>query len=247
MKRNSLLIAMLFVTLIAGAQSINLHMNNGEVIKYNSAEVDYIDFTESSDVIAYTSCPDNHHPHLINLGLPSGTKWACCNVGASKPEEYGSYFAWGETLTKSTYNWITYVHCDGSEETYHDIGKDIAGTQYDAATSNWGSPWAMPCLEQVNELKDKCTSEWTTENGVNGRRFIGHNGASVFFPAAGCLWDNDQSIVIEGAGWGGRYWLSTLFDLDSNLACFLSIYSGGENTSSDIRCLGLSVRPVCKK
>ena len=54
-----------------------------------------------------------------------------------------------------------------------------------------GSLWAMPCLEQVNELKDKCTSEWTTENGVNGRRFIGHNGASVFFPAAGCLWDND--------------------------------------------------------
>ena len=72
MKRNSLLVATLFVTLIAGAQSINLHMNNGEVIKYNSAEVDYIDFTESSDVIAYTSCPDNHHPHLINLGLPSG-------------------------------------------------------------------------------------------------------------------------------------------------------------------------------
>ena len=151
----------------------------------------YLRERSSGDIPSYTSCPDSHHPHLIDLGLPSGTKWACCNVGAEKPEDYGGYFAWGETTEKSSYNWSTYVHCDGSSSTCHDIGKDIAGTQYDAATANWGSPWVMPSLDQMNELKNNCTSEWTTENGVNGRRFTGPNGASIFLPAAGHRWYDD--------------------------------------------------------
>lgn len=80
---------------------------------------------ETPEEKAYTTCPDDHHPHLIDLGLPSGTKWACCNVGANTPEGYGNYYAWGETQTKDEYNWSNYIHCDGSMETCHDIGSDI--------------------------------------------------------------------------------------------------------------------------
>ena len=195
------------------------------------------------DIVAYTSCPDNHHPHLIDLGLPSGTKWACCNVGAQKPEDYGGYYAWGETTEKSRYYWDTYIHCNGSEETCHDIGKDIAGTQYDAATANWGSPWVIPNLEQMEELKNSSTSEWTTENGVNGRRFTGPNGASIFLPAAGYRWKDD----LRYAGSYGDYWSSTLYESDTRRAWELFFYSGGVNTSSSgIRSWGQSVRPVRK-
>ena len=121
----------------------------------------------------YTSCPDGNHPHIIDLGLPSGTKWACCNVGASKPEDYGSYYAWGETKTKEVYNWDTnqygYNNDDGDYSHLVNIGSDIAGTEYDAATANWKAPWRMPTIDQCRELLDNCTSEWTTQNDVNGR------------------------------------------------------------------------------
>ena len=192
------------------------------------------------DVIAYTSCPDSHHPHLIDLGLPSGTKWACCNVGASKPEDYGGYFAWGEITEKSTYTSDNYL--DGKGTSY-DIGKDIAGTQYDAATANWGSPWVMPSLDQMNELKNNCTSEWTTENGVNGRRFTGSNGASIFLPAAGCRWGDE----LHYAGSYGYCWSSTLSESNTNVAWYLYFYSGNVSTSNYYgRFRGRSVRPVRK-
>ena len=194
------------------------------------------------DVVAYTSCPDSHHPHLIDLGLPSGTKWACCNVGAQKPEDYGGYFAWGETTEKSRYYWDTYIHCDGSSSTCHDIGKDIAGTQYDAATANWGSPWVMPSLDQMEELKNNCTSEWTTENGVKGRRFTGPNGASIFLPAAGYRWRDDLNY----AGSNGYYWSSTLYESDTYCAYELYFNSGRVGTGYDLRYYGPSVRPVRK-
>ena len=194
------------------------------------------------DIVAYTSCPDAHHPHLIDLGLPSGTKWACCNVGAEKPEDYGGYFAWGETAEKTRYYWDTYTHCDGSRETCHDIGKDIAGTQYDAATANWGSPWVMPNKEQMEELINSCTSEWTTENGVNGRRFTGPNGASIFLPAAGWRWEDD----LDNAGSYGYYWSSTLYESNTYYAWYLSFYSGYVYMNKFYRYDGQSVRPVLK-
>ena len=187
------------------------------------------------DIVAYTSCPDSHHPHLIDLGLPSGTKWACCNVGAEKPEDYGGYFAWGETAEKSSYT--TYNYLD--EE---DIGKDIAGTQYDAATVNWGSPWVMPSKEQMKELKNNCTKEWTTENGVNGRRFTGPNGASVFLPAAGNRWDDD----LDNAGSDGLYWSSTLDESYTSDAWNLYFVSGDMGVLPNYRNSGQSVRPVRK-
>ncbi len=179
----------------------------------------------------FTRCPDDNHPHLIDLGLPSGTKWACCNVDASKPEDYGGYYAWGETTTKSDYSWSTYKHCDGSSSSCHDLGSSICGTQYDVAHVKWGGPWQLSTLDQIKELLDKCNKGvWTTQNGVEGRKFTGPNGGSIFLPAAGyrngtdldshgthgdCLSGTQDSereggayglgFSSVGAGWGGAY------------------------------------------
>ena len=189
-------------------------------------------------------CPDDHHPHLIDLGLPSGTKWACCNVGASKPEDYGGYYAWGETTEKDYYNWSTYTHCDGSWETCHDIGKDIAGTQYDAATANWGSPWMMPSKEQMEELINSCISEWTTVNGVFGTRVTGPNGNSVFLPPAAYYEDDEKVVSIGGFGY---YWSSTLVVSFTRSAYTLQYFAGSPRMiEGSRRCYGQSVRPVRK-
>ena len=188
--------------------------------------------------MASAQCPDNNHPHMIELGLPSGTKWACCNVGASKPEDYGGYYAWGETTEKSTYSNINYLFWDGNSTS--DIGKNIAGTQYDAATANWGSPWVMPSIDQVKELLDNCTSEWTTENGVNGRRFTGSNGASIFLPAAGNRWDDN----LTGAGSNGHYWSSSLTESYQGSADGMLFTGGFAQLGDGSRYDGRSVRPV---
>lgn len=151
-----------------------------------------------------TTCHDHNHPHWVDLGLPSGTKWACCNVGASAPESYGNYYAWGETSPKEVYSWYTYIYINSG--TVVNIGSDIAGTGYDTATANWGVPWRMPSLTQIQELLSNCSSTWTTQNGVNGRKFIGPNGSTIFFPAAGSR-SFDELI---NSGNAGYYWSSTL-------------------------------------
>lgn len=104
------------------------------------------------------SCPDDKHPHAIDLGLPSGTKWACCNVGARTPMDIGGYYAWGETDEKDTYDWGNYLHFSNGK--CHDIGSDIAGTRYDVAHVNWGVSWVTPSLE-IQELFDNCTYTFT--------------------------------------------------------------------------------------
>ncbi len=191
-----------------------------------------------------TTCPDANHPHMIDLGLPSGTKWACCNVGASTPEGYGNYYAWGETQPKSVYNWDTYQYgyynYDGDYSHLVNIGSDIAGTQYDAATANWGSPWRMPSWTQIKELLNNCTSVWTTQNGVNGRKFTGPNGGTIFLPHAGYRWNG-------GLGYyGGNYWSSTLLERGPEVAYYLYFDTG--NAEWDYyggnREYGRSVRPV---
>ena len=177
----------------------------------------------------------------VDLGLPSGTKWADRNVGASKPEDYGGYYAWGETEEKEVYNWSTYIHCDGSFSTCHDIGTDIAGTQYDVAHVKWGGSWTMPTWDQVKELLGNCTSEWTTLNGVNGRKFTGPNGNSIFLPAAGYSWDDG----LGNAGSYGGYWSSSLNESSPSHAYCLHFDSGGASWSYLLyRYGGRSVRPV---
>lgn len=132
-------------------------------------------------------CKDPNHPHMIDLGLPSGTKWACCNIGADIPEGYGNYFAWGETEPKDWYGYDTYIHCDGTKETCHDIGAEISGTQYDVAHVKWQGSWQMPTSAQIDELTHNCQHEMITLNDVVGMLVTGPNGNKLFLPAAGFM------------------------------------------------------------
>ena len=203
--------------------------------------------TENSGPVSYLTCPDDHHPHLIDLGLPSGTKWACCNVdddhSKQSPTNYGSYYAWGEvTGGKDYYDWSTYTHCDGTKETCHDLGSDIAGTQYDVAHYQWGGSWVMPTHEQLDELVDNCTYTWTTLNGVNGGQFTGSNGGTIFLPAAGQRMYDDLYLFSSY----GDYWSSTQYPSNSRSAYYLNIDSFYSDSSSHYRHIGSSVRPVSK-
>ena len=174
----------------------------------------------------------------VDLGLPSGTKWASWNVGASKPEEYGHYYAWGETVTKTEYSQSTYQYYQNGS--YVDIGSDISGTQYDVATVLWGDDWRMPTKDEFQELKNNCTSEWTTVNGVNGRKFTSKtNGKSIFLPAAG-FWVNGD---FTAAGSVGYYLLSTI-GYRPDYSCELWFSSNNATWDFGNRHLGFSVRPV---
>ena len=194
---------------------------------------------------------DTHE--YVDLGLPSGTLWATCNVGASKPEEYGDYFAWGETTTKSTYNWSTYKYyketirftkyCTSSSYGTVDNKTELEPSD-DAATVNWGSGWQMPSDEQLAELinSNYTTTTWTTLNGKHGRKIISKsNGNSIFLPAAGCRYDT--SLI--NAGRDGYYWSRSLYTTRSNWAYGLHFVDSSSICTCDrIRCDGQGVRPV---
>lgn len=169
----------------------------------------------------------------VDLGLPSGLRWATCNVGASTPTADGNYYAWGETSTKSAYTEDNYTYSDNPT---------TLPSNRDAATANWGSAWRMPTKEEFEELNTNCTVTWTTQNGVNGRLFTGPNGNSIFLPAAG--YRNDSSLIFAGSI--GHYWSSSLDSSNTNNAWSLYFYSGYCGMSGDYRCNGLSVRAVCQ-
>ncbi len=178
---------------------------------------------------------------VIDLGLPSGTKWASCNVGATKPEEYGGYYAWGETEEKEVYDESTYKYYQNGK--YVNIGSDISGTKYDVAHVKWGGNWCMPTLDDINELLDNCTSEWTTLNGVKGRKFTSNiNGNSIFLPAAGGRWYGGRYY----AGESGHYWSSTQLPDGSDYVYGLGFRSGNANWGNYGRDGGQSVRPVVR-
>ena len=183
--------------------------------------------------------------YAVDLGL--SVKWATCNVGATSPEDYGNYYAWGETTTKTSYDednyqhWVDYNgdgHLDDGEFT---INTDISGTRYDAARANWGGSWRLPTKSEFDELIDKCTWTWTKLNGVDGYEVKSKkNGNSIFLPAAG----NCSGDTPHYQGSYGFYWSSTTNDTYS--ACNLSFFSGRHYTSRYDRYLGQSVRPVAE-
>ena len=183
---------------------------------------------------AYLTCPDENHPHFIDLGLPSGTKWACCNVGAGKPEAFGGYYSWGETEERTVYSWSTYTLCEGSEYTCKDLGDDIAYTEYDVAHVKWGAYWRMPSKDQILELLDNCTKQWTTLNDVEGRSFTGPSGGTIILPGAGYRLGKDRSD--EGKCY---YWTSTAVPNS-----WVSRFYKGNSFGQQYRCWGYSIRPV---
>ena len=230
------------------AQKIILHMPDDQKVEYEISQLDSITFVDKADVPSFLTCPDDHHPHAIDLGLPSGTKWCCCNVGASTPEGYGDHFAWGETTTKSIYGWSTYFDTDDNGSTFkkYNINGGLTELQPadDAATANLGNGWRMPSLDQIKELinSDYTTTTWTTQDGISGRKITSKvNGESLFLPAAGNLWHDDLSYVAISSD--GGYWSRSLYD--SYCACGLDFSSVGiEWTNHNKRYCGRSVRPV---
>ena len=188
----------------------------------------------------------------IDLGLPSGTKWANMNVGASTPEDYGGYYAWGETEEKDNYSWSTYKWCSGSDDNMtkycdnSDYGtvdnKTTLDPQDDVAHVKWGGTWRMPTKAEQDELCNNCTWTWTTQNGVNGYKVTGPNGNSIFLPAAG--YRNGSEVYFRGSY--GYYWSSSLYSNYSSYACYLGFNCGDHVWDNSHRYGGRSVRPVSK-
>lgn len=192
----------------------------------------------------------------VDLGLPSGTLWATCNVGATKPEGYGNYYAWGETKPQSsnTYNWSSYKYANGNQDkltkycsksSYGNNGftDDLTALQTsdDPAAANWGGSWRTPTKAQWDELLANTTNQWTTKNGVSGRLFTSKkNGQSLFLPAAGGRWHSS----LYSAGSHGDYWSCSLHTSNPKDAWTLNLFSGDCYMYSYDRYRGFTVRPV---
>ena len=186
----------------------------------------------------------------VDLGLPSGLKWATCNVGASSPEEYGGYYAWGEIEEKDDYSWSTYKWCNGTDDsmtkycTSASFGtvdnKTVLEPEDDVAHVKWGGNWRMPTRAEQDELLTKCTWTWTTLNGVNGCEVTGPNGNSIFLPAAGYR----IGAEVTDGGSLGIYWSSSLYSNNSTNAYYLVFHDSNYGWNYYNRCFGQSVRPV---
>ena len=222
---------------------------NGEVnIADVTCLIDYI-MTGTWDNEPVTPPEDDGHEY-VDLGLPSGTLWATMNIGSSKPEEYGDYFAWGETKRKDVYEWSTYKWCEGTDSTmtkycihsnYGTIdNKTELEPEDDAAYVNWGPLWRTPTAEQQQELIDHCSWIVTTSNGKRIIKVTGPNGNSMLLPATGYVTDSWVHNVSE---WG-YYWSRDLNPNQSSSACFLAAKSGFQLCSNTFRYLGVAVRAV---
>ena len=219
----------------AWAQSVLIKLSDNRTVVYNVNKVKNISFTENN-------CADSHE--YVDLGLPSGTLWATCNIGAESPEDYGDYFAWGETEPKTSFGWSTYSFGTKNNLSKYTSSDGIEELQPedDAAVANWGNEWKMPSKEQLEELinSNYTTTVWTTQNEVTGRLITSKsNGKSIFLPAAGYYFNDNY----KEAGNRGNYWSRSLH---SNLynAYELSIQSGNIYLGALERGYGMSIRPV---
>ena len=188
----------------------------------------------------------------VDLGLPSGLLWADRNVGANSPEDYGNYYAWGETTPKEVYDWNTYAYGNGSNALTKYCNKSGYGldgftdnlttleASDDAATVNIGSYARTPRDYEWQELMDNTTVTWTTRNGVYGRKFTASNGKSIFLPATG----RRLGSGLGSAGDDGYYWSSTLSTDSPNCAWRFGFYSGSQDMWGSYRNGGFSVRAV---
>lgn len=195
--------------------------------------------------------PGSEQGDWVDLGLPSGLLWATRNVGATSPEDYGDYFAWGETQTKEVYNWSTYSYyienhvsfccltkyCNNSEYGYNGFVDDLTILEPvdDAATANYGG--RTPTKEEWEELKNNTTCKWARLNGVSGCRFTSSNGNSLFLPAAGSRADSS----VHAVGNFCHYWSSSLYDEFPGYAWYFDYDMG---MGGSYRYGGFSVRAV---
>ena len=246
-------LAVIQLTLGSVSASAQYYMN---VVQKDGVEVQHL----VSDIDSvYFSDPFGPAANYEYVDLGLSVKWATFNVGASKPEEYGWYYAWGETERKTDYSWSTYKYCNGSSSTltkycndssYGNNGftdtKTTLDPDDDVAHVKWGGDWRMPTEDEFLELFLNCTLTWTTLNGVNGYRVTskktGYTDRSIFLPAAGYR----AGTYLLGVGGSGYYWYSSLdtgYPGDAWYVYFSSDHS--VTNSSTGRAGGFSVRPVC--
>lgn len=250
------MLVMLSVVFDSHAQTILKGDINGD------GQVSIADVTSLVNIILGKTPPDvidNDEHEYVDLGLPSGTLWATCNVGAANPEDYGDYFAWGETegynSGKTEFSWSTYKWCNGS---YNTLTKYNTDSNYgvvdneteldledDAAYVNWGAEWCMPSLEQFRELINNSytTTEWITQNGVDGFKITSNaNGNSIFLPSAG--YRVNSSLDDAGSDGFGYYCSRSLFGSYPFNMRNLLFYPDFIDTGNETRSCGQSVRPV---
>ena len=205
--------------------------------------------TIESEIVSFKTndiCPDNHHPHTIDLG--TGVKWACCNVDATKPEDYGGYYAWGETYEKAEYSQDTYAYIYKNEigtTFYTNIGTNISKSIYDVAYIKMGSDYRMPTITELGNLCNIRPSYWASKNGVEGHIFIGTNGNAIFLPASG-----SKLSAIGGFNHEGCYWSSSAYEDYTYYITFLCAYNetgGTPRVTWSFRNVGMPVRAVSTK
>lgn len=212
--------------------------------------------------VGVVNCPDGNHPHAIDLGLPSGTKWSCCNLGAAEPFEFGYYYAWGATKPNTIFTWETYEHYKvgdrGSIEFDH-LVDNIQGTKYDAAHLSWEGKWCMPTLEQVQELTEYCNRGWENVKDAKGNITKGtgatltskKNGAKIFMPAASYYTETGfNDSYGKAAFWTSNAYPDTSDDMKyPDDAIHFDITSQKCEVGTSIhnrRSWGLTIRPVAK-
>lgn len=240
----SIALLLAFVICEISAQGIKIYKKDGTVIKYTSAELDYIE--------AYQDEESQQDPvgHIaVDLGL--SVKWASCNIGANSPEQYGDYYAWGEKETKSSYERANYKYYDSSYlltryctmSKYGKVdNKTTLDLQDDVARAKKGGSWRMPTKAEQDELRNKCDWKWTTKKGINGYEVKSRvNGNSIFLPAAGYRQNSSSHVV----GSGASYWSSTLSSDQPIDACLLYFNSDSIGEVGNPRDVGFSVRAVC--
>ena len=230
--------ACLFVGMQLSAQGVKIVRKGGLAVDYNHSKIERIE-VKYDEARADTA---------VDLGLPSGLKWAKFNIGANAPEEHGGYFAWGETTEKNVYSWGWYL-CQQSEcgtwadpfiKNYQSAGTYILGPAYDAAHIQWGGSWRMPTQDDFKELKENCSCEKTTVNGVSGYRYTGWNGNSIFLPDGQIKnGPNLTSDALECA-----YWTSYCMCISHSYSQQASAFAPNGNLSKIDRAYGLAIRPV---
>ena len=213
-----------FMDVQDGTQMMNVRLTDSSVSSYSMSGIDYMDFI-------YVE----RGPQAVDLGLTS--MWATYNLGASSPEESGDFFAWGETATKTVYTEDSYLYYKNN--TYEKIGNNISGTEYDAATSQWGYPWRMPNRYEINELM-QCDWKKETMNGIDGYSVTGKNGNSIFLPAAGYM---NGTECLGADKYQGYYWSSAV-NKDMPSAAYNINFKGYDAEWSASRFYGFSIRPV---
>ena len=237
---------------VEGGKTYDINYNS-VTLPNGSIVADYKNVEKTEKTITY---------EYVDLGLPSGLKWAKCNIGASSETDYGVYFQWGDIsgisgslvakYSDENYSWATDPFNNGSSDynsTYFNSVKgtvcpnDVLAKEYDAAAQIMGGDWRMPTKDELKELLDNTTNEWTQVDGVNGYKFTSKiNGNSIFIPAAGYC----SSGSVSSVGRNGYVWSSSLGTSSPRSAWYLSFYSGGCDMNYDDRCYGWSVRGVRK-